>query len=242
MTNASTTGAFFVIDGTDGSGKATQTRKLVDRFISEGHQVETISFPQYGSKSAGGVENYLAGKYGKNAKDVNAKAASILYAVDRFDASFQIREWLAQGKIVVSDRYVGSNMGHQGGKITDSKARSEYLAWNDNLEHEIFQIPRPTVNIVLSVSVETAFKLAAKGATEKTKVKGDIHESDQDLLRASIETYRVVATTYPNFHLVDCAPTGDMRTIEDIHEEVWNTIQKSMAQPMPEFIKQEVAI
>ncbi len=242
MTNASTTGAFFVIDGTDGSGKATQTRKLVDRLILEGHDVETISFPQYGKKSAGALEDYLGGKYGKNAMHVNARATSILFAVDRFDASFQIREWLEQGKTVISDRYVGSNMGHQGGKIKDPIARSEYLAWNDELEHGIFNIPRPTLNIILSVSTEVASKMAAKGATEKTKVAGDIHESDPEHLRASIETYRELATTFPGFHLIDCALTGELRSIDDIHEEIWNTIQQSMATPMPEILKKEVAI
>ena len=242
MQNTSTTGAFFVIDGTDGSGKATQTRKLVERLISEGREVETISFPQYGKRSATTLEDYLAGKYGNNALDLNAKATSILFAIDRFDASFQIREWLEQDKIVISDRYVGSNMGHQGGKIVDPQARSEYIAWNDDLEHNIFGIPRPTVNIVLSVSVEMAFKLASKGATEKTKVAGDIHESDRDHLRASIEAYREVATTFPGFKLVDCAPTGELRSIEDIHEEIWNVVSTYIQTAVPEFIKQKVAI
>ncbi|MBT6254457.1 thymidylate kinase [Candidatus Uhrbacteria bacterium] len=232
MDTSITTGAFFVIDGTDGAGKATQTRKLVERFVSEGRAVETISFPQYGAKSAGMVEEYLGGKYGENAKDVNAKAASIFYAVDRFDASFKIKQWVAEGKIVISDRFVGSNMGHQGGKITDQDERSAYLAWNDDMEHNILRIPRPTLNVILSVPVEVAMKLAKQGEKEKTKVKGDIHEKDPDHLQASIETFKEVATNFPGYHLIDCSQEGGLRTIEDIHEEIWRAVQLHVPTPL----------
>jgi dTMP kinase len=242
MDTSVTTGAFFVIDGTDGAGKATQTRKLVERFVSEGHSVETISFPQYGSKSAGMVEEYLGGKYGENAKDVDAKAASILYAVDRFDASFRIKQWMEQGKIVVSDRFVGSNMGHQGGKISNPIARSEYLQWNDNMEHEILKIPRPTLNVILSVPLDVAIKLAKQGESEKTKVKGDIHEKDPSHLKSSIDTFKEVATSFPGYHLIDCSNEGSLRTIEDIHEEIWNTVSAHVPKQIKLNIKEEVAV
>lgn len=233
-------GAFFVIDGTDGSGKATQTKRLVERLRSEGHDVETISFPQYGKPSCSLVEKYLAGDYGAST-DVNARAASIFFAVDRYDASFQIRKWLAEGKVVVSDRYVGSNMAHQGQKMKSPGERSAYLAWNDDLEHNIFGIPRPTLNIVLSVPVDTAFAMAAKGAKEKVKVEGDIHEADREHLRASIETYREIAQTFPSFQLVECAPTGDLRTIEDIHEEIWSIVLPHVSTAVPTLNPQATA-
>ncbi|NQV12475.1 thymidylate kinase [Candidatus Uhrbacteria bacterium] len=242
MDTSITTGAFFVIDGTDGAGKATQTRKLVERFVSSGRQVETISFPQYGAKSAGMVEEYLGGKYGQNAKDVNAKAASIFYAMDRFDASFKIKQWVAEGKIVISDRFVGSNMGHQGGKILDQAERSAYLAWNDDLEHNILQIPRPTLNVILSVPVEVAMELAEQGSHEKTKVKGDIHEKDPDHLRASIETFKEVAENFPRYHLIDCSRDSKLRSIEDIHEEIWNAIQTHIPTELPLIQKLQEAI
>ena len=108
------TGKFIVIDGTDGSGKATQTELLVKRLAQAGYEVVMADFPQYGQKSAGLVEHYLNGKYG-TALDVGPYRASIFYAADRYDASFQIRQWLKEGKIVISNRYVTANMAHQGG-------------------------------------------------------------------------------------------------------------------------------
>src|SRR3989338_3647825 len=141
-------GKLIVIDGTDGSGKATQTKLLVDRLNRENHPTVTISFPQYGAKSAGPLEAYLAGKYG-SANEVGPYRASILYAVDRYDASARISEDLGNGKIVVADRYVLSNMGHQGGKIAGEQERRKFYAWEDELEHELFHIPRPDLNIIL---------------------------------------------------------------------------------------------
>ena len=117
---------FIVIDGTDGSGKATQTQLLVEKLKSLGFDVEIADFPQYGQKSAGLVEEYLNGVYG-SAQDVGPYRASILYAVDRYAASFKIKKWLEEGKIVVSNRYVSANMGHQAGKIKDYAERDKFL-------------------------------------------------------------------------------------------------------------------
>ena len=97
-------GKFIVIDGIDGSGKATQTNIIINRFKQLKYQVETADFPQYGTKSAGLVEEYLNGKYG-GPKEVGPYAASIFYAVDRYDASFKIKKWLKQGKIVISNHF-----------------------------------------------------------------------------------------------------------------------------------------
>lgn len=225
-----TPGLFFVMDGSDGTGKATQTKRLVERLGQEGFDVETISFPQYGKKSAGPVEAYLSGAYGRRGGDVDARAASILFAVDRFDASFQIRAWLEAGKVVVTDRYVGSNIAHQGGKIADSAERREYMEWNDHLEHTIFNIPRPTLNIILHVPPSIAIKLAADGAHKKTKVEGDIHESDIEHLHDAAETYKDVSR-FPGFQLIDCAPSGTLRTVEDIHDEIWSHIHQYLPKP-----------
>jgi dTMP kinase len=113
-------GVFIVIDGTDGAGKKTQTDILCEKLKAYGFAVEIADFPQYGHKSAGLVEEYLNGRYG-TAEAVGPYAASIFYACDRYDASFKIRKWLAEGKVVVSNRYVAANMGHQGGKIAQSR-------------------------------------------------------------------------------------------------------------------------
>ncbi|MBU4493296.1 MAG: thymidylate kinase, partial [Nanoarchaeota archaeon] len=106
-------GKFIVIAGTDGSGKATQIKILVKRLKDKGYEVEIADFPQYGKKSAALVEEYLNGKFGL-AEEVGPYRASIFYACDRYAASFKIKEWLDEGKIVVSNRYVSANVGHQG--------------------------------------------------------------------------------------------------------------------------------
>ncbi len=216
-------GALFVIDGSDGSGKVTQTKRLVERLHAEGFDVETISFPRYGKKSCGLVEEYLSGKYG-GVGDVSAHTGSLFYALDRYDASFEIRAWMAEGKIVVADRYVAANMGHQGSKISDPEERHAYLLWNDHLEHEVLGIPRPTVNIILSMSPEIAQQLALANAEGKTKVAGDIHESNADHLRAAYETYRDIAARFPNFIHIDCTPGGTLCSIDEVHDRVWNTV------------------
>src|SRR6266403_2732213 len=141
-------GKFIVIDGTDGSGKTTQFKLLQDTLQAEGYEVETTDFPQYGKKSAGLVEEYLNGKYGN---EVNPYASSIFYAVDRFDASKQMQEWLDQGKIILSNRYVLASAGHQGGKIEDKDERVKFFRWLNNLEYKIFGIPQPDLNIILHV-------------------------------------------------------------------------------------------
>ena len=100
-------GKFVVIEGLDGSGKSTQSKLLTERLKKEGREVVTIDFPQYGTKSAGLVEEYLNGKYG-TAEQVGPYRASVFYACDRYDASSKIKKWLSEGKIVVSDRYIVS--------------------------------------------------------------------------------------------------------------------------------------
>ena len=109
-------GLFILIEGTDGSGKTLQTKILVKRLKKLGHKVQEISFPRYGNKSSALVEDYLNGKFG-SAREVGPYRASVFYALDRYAASFDIKKWLKQGKIVVCNRYVGSNLAHQGGKI-----------------------------------------------------------------------------------------------------------------------------
>ena len=117
---------FIVFEGIDNSGKSTQCRLLLEHLKKEGYKVEMIDFPQYGKKSAALIEEYLSGKYG-SASEVSPYVASIFYACDRYDASFKIRQWLKEGKIVVADRYVGSNIGHQGGKIKNKDERLKFI-------------------------------------------------------------------------------------------------------------------
>lgn len=213
---------FIVIDGTDGSGKATQTKLLVKRMAKEGMDVETIAFPQYGKKSAGPVEQYLSGAYGASG-DVTARQASVLYAVDRFDASHQIREWLQQGKHVIADRFVGSNMGHQGSKINDESERKAFYAWNDAFEHDLMDIPRPDVNLVLHVPTDITLELTRDRAL-KSQLGHDVHEADANHLRAAERTYLELTELFERFHLIECVDQGHLLTPKKIHELIWTYV------------------
>ena len=216
-------GHFIVIDGTDGSGKATQSRLLIEAIKKSGQLVELISFPQYGTKSAGPVEELLSGKYG-SANELGPKAASILFAVDRFDASSKIKAWLANGRIVIADRYVGSNMGHQGSKIEDPVERAKFFDWDMELEHELFGIPRPTINVILHVPAATAQKLAQDNVS-KHGLKQDIYEQDlQHLMRAET-AYMDLTKRFNTFRLVECMEHGTLLSPERIHERVWSIVQ-----------------
>lgn len=219
-------GLFIMLEGTDGSGKGTQTELLVQRLRSEGFAVEQISFPQYGERSAAMVEDYLNGKFG-SAEAVGPYRASIFYAVDRFAAKAKIEGWLSEGKIVIANRYVGSNMGHQGGKIADEEERKKYFAWNHALEYEIFQIPQPEVNIILHVTAEISQKLVDQKGDRQYLAgkKRDIHEDDIYHLKAAEAAYLQMAKLFPEFDLIECVEGETILPKETVHEKIWELIQ-----------------
>ena len=222
-------GKLIVIDGTDGSGKGTQTRLLIERLKSEGYSVELADFPQYGKRSATMVEDYLNGKFG-SAKKVGPYRASIFYAADRFEASFQMREWLKEGKIIISNRYVSSSMGHQAGKIKDKKRRKRFMKWLLQLEYDIFQIPKPDKTILLYMPVEVGQKLVDKKGQRKYlgDKKRDIHEEDLNHLKDAAKSYLGIVKKY-KWTTIDCAPKGTMeslRSVEDINNELYSIIKK----------------
>lgn len=221
-------GKFIVIDGTDGSGKATQTELLAKRLKKGKYKVKIFDFPQYGQKSAGLVEEHLNGKYGKG-QEVSPYQASILYACDRYDASFKIRKIIERGHIVVSNRYVTANMGHQGGKIKNAKERKKFFEWLYALEYGIFKIPKPDLNIILHVDAAIAQKLVDGKATRayiKGKKKRDLYEKDLNHLRDAEKVYLEIAKTMKNFRLVSCTEDKHIMTRENISELVWKEVKK----------------
>jgi len=189
---------FIVFEGLDGSGKNTQSELLIKFLKDNDFKLKTISFPQYGEKSAGMVEEYLKkGKYG-TAKEVDPKIASVFYACDRYDGSFKIRKWLNEGYFVIADRYVSSNAGHQGGKIENDKKRKEFINWLYDLEYDLFKIPKPDLVLFLKTTPEFSFK--------KTKERGegeDIHEGDLEHLKGAYRAYMSLVEENDNFKVID---------------------------------------
>jgi dTMP kinase len=222
-------GLLIVIEGGDGSGKTTQFNLLKDRLIKDGHQVETVDFPQYGKPSAVMVEKYLNGDFG-TAKEVGAYRASIFYAADRYEASFQMKKWLASGKIILANRYATSNMVHQSGKIKDLVERDKFLEWLDELEFNIFNIPRPDFVFFMNISAEISQGLALKkdARHDNIKSKNDIHENDIEHLKDALEAGNYVAKKY-NWEIINCNNgSSAMRSIEDIHGEVCQRVEKHL--------------
>ncbi len=220
---------FIVIEGPDGSGKATQTKLLLNFLKDRKEKVKKIDFPQYGKKAAGLVEEYLNGKYG-NPKEVGPYRASIFYACDRYDASFKLEKWIDSGFIVIADRYISSNVAHQGGKIREKRERKKYLKWLFDLEYNIFKIPKPDVTVILKTSTELSYKLSSKIEDKEKmakkhlylgKKKRDIHEKDKNHLADSLAIYLEMAKEYPKeFKVIECIEKGRLLSPEEIHEKV----------------------
>ncbi len=224
-------GTIIVLEGTDGIGKKTQIAMLRRQLRREGKRVATLAFPQYGKKSAGIIEEYLNGKYGKNPDAVNPYAAALFFALDRFDASFKIKRWLAEGKIVLLDRYVDSNAAHQGGKIKNAVLRKKFLLWLYDLEYRLLRIPKPDLVIVLRVPSETGQRLVGKKAKRGYLKKGsrDIHEKNRAHLKNAERVYRMLARSDPNlYHTVSCVRNGTLMPPQAIHEEIWKHIRLSL--------------
>jgi dTMP kinase len=221
-------GTFIVIDGTDGSGKGVQTAKLTERLKAEGRDVALFDFPRYGNPSAYFVEKYLRGEYG-SADEVGPYRASTFFALDRYDAAPQIREALARGAVVISNRYVSANKGHQTAKITDPEERKRFLEWLNGFEYGLLGIPKPDLTILLHVPADVVFELIAK-KDERAYLNGkvrDILEEDRGHLRAAEEAYLSLASQDKTEHweIVECMEEGKLLSIEEIHERLWRRLQ-----------------
>jgi dTMP kinase len=220
-------GKLIVIEGTDGSGKATQAKILLARLKKMKKKVAFLDFPQYGKPTCASVEKYLNGKYG-SVNEVGPYKASIFYAVDRYDASFKLKKWLSEGRMVIANRYVASNLAHQGGKISDAKKRKHYLDWIENLEYGVLGIPQPNMNIVLFVDPKISQKLVdskGKRAYLGSK-KRDIHEADLSHLKNTSRVYLELHKKEPKkYQMIRCTQDGSIMTREQIANLVWKKVK-----------------
>ena len=181
-------GKLIIIEGSDGSGKATQTKKLYDRLEAENYKIKKVEFPNYDSESSALVKMYLRGDFGKSATDVDPYVCSTFYAVDRY-ASFKTEweEFYNDGGIIICDRYTTSNMVHQASKLDESE-RDKYLDWLSDLEFNLYKIPEPDCVIFLDVPAEVSKSLMKDRNNKITgESQKDIHESDFEYLKKSYE-------------------------------------------------------
>ena len=216
-------GKLIVLEGTDGAGKTTQIRLMARRLEQEGVPFRQVKFPRYGSPFAAPVERYLQGDLGKRPGDVNAYAASTLYAVDRY-ASYR-QEWREDyegGKLILSDRYTTSNAVHQAPKLPEEE-RWTYLNWLFDLEYNRLALPEPDLVVYLDLPVELTERLL-RARRERTHTQADIHEQDEAYLRSCRENAREIARDL-GWRRIDCSREGAVRTQEDIHAEAWELVR-----------------
>lgn len=217
-------GTLYVIEGVDGSGKATQTELLYQALLAQGKNVRKVSFPDYDSPSSSLIKMYLNGEFGTDPQSVNAFATSVFFAVDRF-ASFR-KDWqqfYEDGGIIIADRYVTSNLVHQAGKIADTDEKERYIAWLSDLEYNIFGLPKPDCVIFLDMPPAYSLRLRQQRGELKQGLSADIHEADQQYLQQTYDNAIGIAK-HQNWHTISCVADGEIRAIDDIHQEILQTI------------------
>ena len=218
-------GKLIIIEGSDASGKATQTKKLYSRLVKEKFNVKMVEYPNYKSDSSALVKMYLKGDFGENPNDIDPYIASTFYAVDRY-ASF-ITEWKKfhdNGGIVIADRYTTSNMVHQASKIQNNNEKNKYLDWLWDLEFNMYKLPVPDCVIFLDMPAEYSKELMKERLNKITgKEQKDIHESNYDYLVDSYNNALFVANKY-SWHKINCIENLKIRSVDNIHEDIYNQV------------------
>ena len=215
-------GKLIVIEGTDGSGKSTQFRLLTNRLESEQVKFQKLVFPQYSEPSSALIRMYLGGEFGKSPSDVNAYAASAFYSVDRYASYRKVwGKWYEEGGLVVSDRYTTSNAVHQASKEPEDK-QEDFLNWLYDFEYDKLGLPRPDLVIYLDVPTDFTEKMLRHRETE-THTHADIHEQDMQYLATCRRMGRAAAEHY-GWTVIRCVRDGAMRSMEDIHEEIYRHV------------------
>ena len=217
-------GKLVVLEGIDGSGKSAQYRRLVSRFEREGIKYHSIVFPRYDQESSALIRMYLGGQFGEKPEDVNAFAASIFYAVDRYAAYMtDWKEYYEQGGLVLSDRFTTSNAVHQGAKL-GADEQPAFFDWLYDLEYVKLGLPRPDMVIYLDVDVETSMA-RMKHRQQKTGKDGDIHERDVEYLQHCLDTAHRAAAHY-GWRTVDFKKDGVERAVDEKHEEIFSIVKE----------------
>lgn len=217
-------GKLIVLEGTDGSGKSTQFKLLTQRLEAMGAPFRHAVFPRYSEPSSALIRMYLGGEFGTKPSDVNSYAASAFYAVDRY-ASYKQDwgKWYQEGGLVLCDRYTTSNAVHQASKEAPEN-REAFLHWLYEFEYDKLELPKPDLIVYLDVPTDFTERLM-RGREEKLGTKADIHEKDMDYLMTCRNAGRTAADYY-GWTVIECVRDGAMRSIEDIHEEIFAHVAK----------------
>lgn len=220
----------FVIDGTDGSGKQTQLEKLIEDFEKEDIPYAKYSFPRYDSPSSSLVKMYLGGEFGEDAQAISPYVASMFFSVDRYACYKQeMEKAISDEKVILLDRYTTANMVHQAGKISDLQERDKFLDWLYDLEFNIMGLPLPTEVFFLDMPIEKSEELMKNRPNKIThELQKDIHEKNEEHLKAAYSAGIYVAKKYGWYHVKCVDSDNNIRTIEDIHSEIYEEVKKHL--------------
>ena len=224
-------GKLIVIDGTDGSGKATQTDLLIKHLKKDGHKVKVIDFPRYYEHFFGAFLGHCLSEQYYNFLKVHPKIASIPFAADRWQSKEEMDGWLEKGYLVIANRYVSANQIHQGGKISNAKKRNNFIKWLNEMEYGVFKIPQPDMTFYLNLPIEIVLKLlkdreSSKMKREYLKKGKDVHENDVNHLINSRKSALWLSKTMNNFIKIDCSKKGEILSRDAIHEMIYEKVKK----------------
>ncbi|MFK7778791.1 MAG: thymidylate kinase [Gimesia sp.] len=216
----------IAIEGIDGSGKGTQAKKLHQRFEEQGIASSLIGFPRYDQTLFGkSIGDFLNGRFGQ-LDEVNPFLASLLYAGDRFESRDHIFQMLESNQVVIFDRYIPSNIAHQGAKLSDGE-RTEFIQWIEQIEYEIYNMPRLDLAILLDLPADYAQKLIAeKQARSYTEKVADLQEADQSYLASVRQVYLHLAEVNPHWRKINSLHERQLRSIEEIGNEIWSHVSE----------------
>jgi dTMP kinase len=224
-------GKLIVIDGTDGSGKATQVDLLSKHLVREGYTVKIIDYPEYYKNFFGKFIGHCLSEQYYNFLHVHPKISSVLYAADRWESKKDTESWLQKGYVVIANRYVSANQIHQGGKIKDPRKRAAFIKWLNEMEYGVFGLPKPDVTFYLSLPIESVLQLLKKRESSKMKraylkKKKDVHEADRNFLENSVKSALWLAKRDKGWVKINCSLNGKILSRETIHEMIYEKVKK----------------
>ena len=225
---------FIVLEGVDGSGKSTQIAALREMFAQKGIPTEYLHFPRFDAPYFGDlIARFLRGELG-SVEQVDPYIVAMLYAGDRRDAASMIRGWIQEGKVVICDRYVYSNIGYQCAKVASAEEREKLREGIFSLEYDYFAIPRPDVSLFLDVPfafTERKLLQEQREGDDRAYLHGkkDIHEQSMELQRQVRQVYIDAAECDETMHVVDCSIDGQMASPEVIFERIMSVITPYLA-------------
>lgn len=216
----------IAIEGIDGSGKNTQATILAKKLSEQGRKVVLMGFPCYSETFFGKeVGHYLNGDFG-GLNDISPKLTSMLYAGDRFEKREHILNYINDGYIVVIDRYVYSNVAHQSAKVFGEE-RIELQKWIEALEYDVYRLPKPDVNILLSLDVSSSSKLVMmKSTRDYTEKRKDLHEENSSYLSEVSYVYHELARNNDQWEVINCLKNNNLRSVDDISNDIIKVANK----------------